>query len=591
MDDAVCISNEKYRLTYADGLPASCFLTQDTFPLQPAFPRKLNLTHESHHVLASGYSIWGSSPAHCAHSFPSFRQRVHLEVAVKRPVLLSISESQNDYYAASWFASHDNYLAVLMLAWAYILSARWVEVMSPSCSLVYTDSQANHDTNTDCRGVQNSLVVDIGPANPEEARWWAAILAQGQGWLATMQPSYYSPWSINLQSNPEFSLSAEVSALPLMGSASSCLDACGFLNKFCLRHNIVDQSHAALAAVLLFPSMGNGGTLQMPFHKVDQHKQSPERPLTLHDGCSQLNDIYDGQHLDRFLTLSCNIRGIRPMLLSVFYEPSVECNAVTPWLQGTLAAIESLTDNDPSVLGRMCMERTPEVAFIWLGASILGLQKSILQGVHYGQIPIDLHSAVWSRTVQSFIQQPVSKPLVTDGHVQRADECRLLFLSQSDHHTRVPVCQWKPFGSTPTDDVDVEVRIHAQCKDHQLQYKGFAWDCTEGESESQVSGDYVGLPRIHSSIQDFDCAYEIPNAEELNHKNEVISENATRIILRWLRVDGHAPHELETFKHEWLNAYDSDEEEVLLDEVSSPSGSRSSSRVKQWISCLEQPPL
>jgi hypothetical protein len=142
------------------------------------------------------------------------------------------------------------------------------------------------------------------------------------------------------------------------------------------------------------------------------------------------------------------------MLLSAFYEPSIECNAVTPWLQGALAALDSLAGDNPFIIGRICMERAPKIAFLWLGITILGLPKKVLKDVRYGLIPIDLHSAAWSVAVQSFIQESVSSPLVTRGHVSRADECRLLFLSRSSYHTRVPVCQWKPFGTTPVEDTD-----------------------------------------------------------------------------------------------------------------------------------------
>ncbi|KAF9772839.1 hypothetical protein IL306_009438 [Fusarium sp. DS 682] len=59
--------------------------------------------------------------------------------------------------------------------------------------------------------------------------------------------------------------------------------------------------------------------------------------------------IYKSQHLDRLLTLSCHTRGIRPLLLSAFYEPRIECNAVTPWLQGTLAAIKHVAVEDVDI--------------------------------------------------------------------------------------------------------------------------------------------------------------------------------------------------------------------------------------------------
>jgi hypothetical protein len=612
MDDAVQISTERFRDTYVAGfetwarlysrvirnckLPAHCFFAYNTFPRQPVFPRNLDLKHDSGHVLASGSSIWGSSLAKCAHDIPSFQQLVHLEVTVQSPVLLSISESaQSSCYSASWFASKDDYLTILVLAWAYILSARWVEVMPASCCLIYTESQARHKVATTKSGNgQHSLVVDIGPASPEEARWWAAVLAQGQGWQATMLPSFWSPWSIRLRSSLEFFLSSAVSASPSLGSTATFLDACDFLNNFCVRHNIVDQSHAALAAVLLFPSMGNCETLQMPSPRITQDQLS-ELALDHAEGSSELNWIHDGQHLDRFLTLSCNIRGIHPLLLSVFYEPSIECNAVTPWLQGTLAAIDSLTENNLSILGRMCMDRTPNIACIWLGITVLGLQKKLLKDVRFGQIPIDLHSAAWSGTVQSFIQQPVSKPLAVNGYVKRADECRLLYLTQSDNHARAPVCQWKPFGGTPTDDVEIEVRSHAQCEGHQLQYQGFAWACIYDNSEYNVLDKvHVDLPYSPSSTQGLECVCHIPVVwDSLNRKNEVFSENATRSVLGWLRLEGHARHERNVWQHDWFQVYDSDEEETVSSESSvnnlesSVNNLESLQKIQRWKSSLE----
>ena len=57
-------------------------------------------------------------------------------------------------------------------------------------------------------------------------------------------------------------------------SAPSFSDACSYLDKFCVRHKIIDQSHAALAAVLLFPSMGGCQTLQLKCKGGDGPKES-----------------------------------------------------------------------------------------------------------------------------------------------------------------------------------------------------------------------------------------------------------------------------------------------------------------------------
>jgi hypothetical protein len=458
--------------------------------------------------------------------------------------------------------------------------------------LRYTESQATYyEATTYDQNDQNAINIDIGYADPEEARWWAAVLAPDQGWQAAMaleENTFSSPWSIRLQPSPQVFLLRAMDTSLLPQSIPSFADACSYLDKFCVHHNIIDQSHAALAAVLLFPSIRGNQTLQLPSPRVSKGKQSSELPFTCPDGQLQHDWVHQGHHLDKLLTLSCNTRGIRPMLLSVFYEPSIECNAVTPWLQGTLAAIDSLAGDNPYILGRMCMERAPKVAYLWLGSTILGLQKELLQDVRYGLIPIDLHCAVWSGTVQSFIQEPVTNPLVAHGHVTRADECRLLFLSRSSRHVRVPVCQWKPFGATPVEDVDVKVRVHAECKGHRLEYQGFFWDCTNDELEFRSSGEAnICTPPNRLPTQDLNGAGQIPIFYgALDRKKEVISENATRSILGWLRVEGYARHEREIWEHEWFHMSDSDEEDIDRNEVCSDSEPEPSSHVESWISGL-----
>ena len=599
MDDQVRISEEQFRRIYAAGfeswaqlhslviqntkLPPQCFFTTDTFPLLPAFPQNLELEQFSDRLTASGSSVWASSAAKCARGIPSFRRRVQLEVARKDPILLSISDlAHTDFYSTSWFVSQNDYLVILVLAWAYILSARWAEIMPPPCSLTYTDSLAKHyDTTIKSDSSQPSIVVDIGPASPKEARWWAAVLAKGQGWQANSRSSFSSPWSLRVESNPQFLLYPELTVSLCQGPASTFSEALGFLNTFCKRHNIIDQSHAALAAVLLLPYMGHK-TLQLPCPNIGTQKESSEGLIDNHTDLSLPPAIPGGQHLDRLLTLSCKINGIRPLLLSVFYEHSIECNAITPWFQGTLAAIKSLAGENPSILGRMCMERRPEVACMWLGSTILGLQQELLQHIKYGQIPIDLECAAWTKTIQSFIQQPVSRPFVVDGYIQRADECRLLFLYQSRNHTRVPICQWKPFGTTPKNDVDLEVQVHQDCEGHELQHQAFVWNCAEGESESPSLLQCSRQTYDHSSKPQVQCTVPIV-WEGLNREKEGVSENATRTIFSWLRPDGCAPQEKAIFKHEWFMMDDSDEEEEITKEVNSLNGFKDVTKIEEWL--------
>ncbi|KAL2758510.1 hypothetical protein ACRALDRAFT_1092362 [Sodiomyces alcalophilus JCM 7366] len=295
---------------------------------------------------------------------------------------------------------------------------------------------------------------------------------------------------------------------------------------------------------------------------------------------------YDEREFDKLLTLSCHTRGIRPLLLSVFYDPRVECNTVAPWLQGTISAIDSLVGERQDVLGRMLMKRSPTVSSLWLGATVLGLQKSLFQHIRYGSIPVDLPSAVFSGTVQTFLQLPVSAPPADKGFIPRADECRLLYLSRSEYHTRVPIYQWKPFGTTPVADTDIEVRMHKTCIGHRLQYRGIVWNCVDDVSQKQdvptPVNSTLNLSPPHAPS--FSSMQPI-SYKGMNYDKEGVSENATRSILTWLRFDGCAQHEGDIWKHEWFDVLDSeDEDDDAGDEKSGGYGDKGqvSSRVQKW---------
>ncbi|KAL2889491.1 hypothetical protein HOO65_020033 [Ceratocystis lukuohia] len=575
MDDAARISAERFRSIYEGGfktwaqlhadieeksrLPALSLAIQDICQQHPVLPRNIRLKNDQGGVFAAGESIWSSHGTKCAYATPTFRQSVRIRVAVKKPISLSISEStESQNTVLPCFIRDQDYLSVLMLAWAYILSARWTEIMPGTCSLTYTESQAiAHQDTTHYQDKGNLVGVQLGDVSPQEARWWAAILPPDQGWQASMayeQQTFLAPWSIRLQQRFGFLLLHTADSVSSIHSAATFSDATHYLNRFCARHNVSDQSQAALASVILLPSMGSLRSLRLPTpsSRMDVLHITPG----LSEEKSNNDWIHRSHHIDKLLTLSCNTRGIRPLLLSVFYEPRIECNAVTPWLQGTLAAIKHLAGNN-----------------------------SLLQEVHFGQIPIDLHSAAWSGTIHSFIQQPVSNPLVTDGSISRVDECRLLFLSQSERHVRIPVCQWKPFGKTPIENVDIEVRVHQQCEDHWLQYEGIDWECEDGNLEflpSQKAGSQSmpGKPPMQETGNA--CTTAICY-ERMARDREAISENATRNIFGWLRSDGYAQGEQDIWKHEWFDMSESDEDDIRDDETTCDASARLSPRVESWV--------
>jgi hypothetical protein len=71
-------------------------------------------------------------------------------------------------------------------------------------------------------------------------------------------------------------------------------------------------------------------------------------------------------------------------------------------------------------------------------------------------------------------------PSMTHMLITRADECRLLFITQCEGYSRIPVCPWKkPFGSTAVADVEPKhMRHQGHC--HCLKYASWRWDLDRG---------------------------------------------------------------------------------------------------------------
>ncbi|PLB38546.1 uncharacterized protein BDW47DRAFT_125379 [Aspergillus candidus] len=97
-----------------------------------------------------------------------------------------------------------NYVGVVSLAWSYILSVRLLELQRHErAEAVYTTSTANWYSLHHVCGPKSASTIDIGNVDAHAARWWAAILAPGQGWKAIVPQRendvYFAPWSLSLE--------------------------------------------------------------------------------------------------------------------------------------------------------------------------------------------------------------------------------------------------------------------------------------------------------------------------------------------------------------------------------------------------------
>jgi hypothetical protein len=145
---------------------------------------------------------------------------------------------------------------------------------------------------------------------------------------------------------------------------------------------------------------------------------------------------------------------------------------------------------------------------------------------------------MWSGSMQSFIQEPISQNSTAKGRISRSNECRLLLLTQAEHHIRWPICQWTPSGTTDIKYTEMNVHLHTGCSGHGLRYAGWKWVCQNGGLVHQPC--YPNLIPAHTSALGPLSPVSI-NYEDFHYEEESASENYTRNIFGWLRFGCYPP--------------------------------------------------
>lgn len=159
-----------------------------------------------------------------------------------------------------------------------------------------------------------------------------------------------------------------------------------------------------------------------------------------------------------YMTLSMHPRSLGSVLWSIFWQPDIECNVVSPWVSSILSVIKPIIDSrNPETLAKVFVLRRPRVALWWLGIFPLG-NPTILDGIaryletleeRWGfasMAPPDIAVAAWTGSPQSFLDEEslCVYPEITDM-VLKSDLLRHRYNSRLQDSTSTPL-SWRPFG-------------------------------------------------------------------------------------------------------------------------------------------------
>ncbi|PVH85786.1 hypothetical protein DL98DRAFT_605441 [Cadophora sp. DSE1049] len=544
-------------------------------------------------LFVNGESLWSVGEGHCdlkEKTIPS-----QLLLGVQKSVPCSFS---GDDRFINWPEFHEphkspprygNCLAILAFAWLYILSARWVEIQQIPGTLaaqsndhiVYSCHQAAWRDDASA-SLPDTINIDLGDVSNDAARWWAAILAKDEGWRAEIkrnQSVYRSPWSTtSISAGHHFRFRRTTPSPSSFDSVSlppSSDIALGYLIDFCLLHNAGSQCSVALASTLTFPSLTKA-TLPLPsFHnscvrdetaRTDNHSV-PRGSTSSSTGYSdeENNILRDLRLLPYYMTLSCSNRGIESLLCNTFFNPDVPCNLVSAWMQPIFEILDPLiAKKDDKNLAMVLGRQQPKVAGLWVGAIVTGMARSILRHCRNGFIAIEMNSAAWTNTTQTFMSLD---PLLLDDcdRIHRSDECRLLYLAGEELNSRLPICPWRPFGTTALSDTNICVHIHAQCTGgHFLRYNGWSWALKNG-SNVRDPGFCIDTAKqgINTTVEDA-IVFDTPT--EAGPVSESTSEMVTRSIFGWLRSYGWPAAEKAIYSHSRIISEGSDYDDECADD-------------------------
>lgn len=536
---------------------------ETAFPRHPYFPPQLDLDSNSSSVLyATGTSTWETTKGNC--DLPPFQLGFVFGITAACPTIISLQSSLSST-GQKLFGEEGDHISVLTLAWAYVLSARWTQIIPGASTIEYTDSLAMSTDRGDMENGGSDSVIDIGDVTDEAVRWWAAVLAPGEGWIARIHHNsryLQSPWSVKLESaRTLLLLHGAILSCPGCRAPASFSIAVRYILDYSRYHGVQDQSRAAFAAALLLPTRHSiSKQVRLPVPQLSHKSRS--KKLAKHDNPPWGSDICQ---LDRLLTMSCNTTGMISLLSSSFIEPDLPCNVCGAWIQGAFAVLDIPLAQEPRTLTRMLVRKSPNLGFLWLGGILMGVQHFVMKWARPAAFKIDLHSAAWTDSFVSFIQKPVSGLTSNAETIQRSDEARLMFLSQAEHHSNPPLVPFSPFGFTAIKDCILEVQMHALCSsNHGLRYAGWVWNC---RNNTRVAQDSVGSSFApDGNANDVSAGNIVVDYGKLDRDRDC-SESMTRNMFKWLReADGFPIAERPIREHEWIDEGWSSEEESVAPE-------------------------
>ncbi|RAL04240.1 uncharacterized protein BO80DRAFT_400647 [Aspergillus ibericus CBS 121593] len=392
------------------------------------------------------------------------------------------------------------YLTNIVLAWSYIISSRWVEIMQLA-------------------GMESQMLLDHD-TRIEECFW--DIVTQS-GWVARVkwnQGVFYSPWMLRSEDDKK---ERRGDRTPVASNSSLAFD---ILLDFCVSEGLEGELIIGLAAVLFLTSRNAPSPkFAPPILNLGIPRSSTKKELVWHQ-------LF--QSIDKCMFLSCTQDALDSVLCSVFFDPSIPCNLMGAASLGVRKALSKGGEVDLQQLLNAITNIKPQLSILWAGVLCSHQATSFLKLTFRNLPPINLAAALWTNTAQSFLQIAYESSDVPEPITPRANEFQTSYFCRSV--ISVPWSPAPPFGATPISNLSLEVRAHL-AHIHIPRSWRIYWNLTSGKQVPASATHYltpVHIDGIHQSYST-EHANEMPYPESEQRPADEQSWAATSRLFNWHR--------------------------------------------------------
>jgi len=336
------------------------------------------------------------------------------------------------------------------------------------------------------------LDLDLEGASPSLIRWLCAILSPKLGWRAKDQGGL-PPWATTFAKEVKLGIKASTPAIEtrLPPSSSEAID---LLIELCQLFDLGARATDASGLESMPPYKASFlATLVLPFYNF--MKLQPQLPPprlartqkrgTFRNSHEQIIRKYFND-IRYFMTFTTHPISIGSIIWSIFWQPDVDCNLVSPWLASILDTLEPvIKQKRVDILVKVFLSRRPRVAIWWVALFLLG-DLAILDWIEryavkleekyrFGSLsPPDPMVSAWTGSRQSFLDldrdsfYPASDDLVSRADLLR---CRFDLKLQDSAGSNL---SWRPFGYIQKKHVELEVWPQLETR-YSRKYHSFTW--------------------------------------------------------------------------------------------------------------------